>query len=191
MLTLENIQSACDSPSSKDSLRRAQELQGWLLFYNKYLRRMGCTSSNEARAKNLFFEFVRSLLPSQKADRYIQNFQNDLPELLGNVMTEYKRVHTSEDRNVNAYFSSQDNEMNFEKYRKEVLKDEQRMKNEGTAKLMTSPNSYVVVTPPNISGSFWWIDIEDIVDVYETKASDSVEYIVFKSGGMDDSATRT
>jgi hypothetical protein len=137
---------------------------------------MGTTARHEARAKNLFFEFVSRLLPSDKADRYKQNFQNDLPELLGNVKTEYKRVHTSEDRNVRAYFNDTDIEKEFESFRKEILKDNERMKSEGTDKVMTSINSYVVVFPPEMGGRFAWIDIEDVVDVVEDV------YLMFKAG---------
>lgn len=184
-LDLKQIAQILEKPAKKQTIQRAVNMQRRLRFHTE----TSVAVSGISLQASLFLDWVKTLLPKDKFNIFLQLFRFPLPTsaVVEDVYKELERVFHSRNSSFSYQFTDSALAEDWARYKKNVLDEPDVWKKEGWRKMQASSNSVLVVDlPPEQSGSrpepyFYWLEIESVID-YKLVSGDAnrFEWIVFK-----------
>lgn len=188
-LDLNQIKQILEKPAKKQTIQRAVSMQRRLRFHTE----TSVAVSDTSLQASMFLDWVKTLLPKDKFNIFLQLFRFPLPTsaVVEDVYKELERVFHSRNSSFSYQFTDSALAEDWARYKKNVLDEPDVWQKEGWRKMQVSSNSVLVVDlPPEQSGSrpepyFYWLEIESVID-YKLVSGDTnrFEWIVFK---QDDS----
>lgn len=182
-LELKQIQEILQKPKKAQTIRRADLLQKRLRFHTE----TNILLSNSNMPTTVFLDWVKTLLPKDKYNIFLQLFKFPLPTsaVVEDVYRELERVFYSRNSSSSYQFTTSELEEDWANYRINNLHEPEIWKTEGWKKMQVSPNSVIVVDLPAEQNSFrpepyfYWLEITDVID-YETCDGTCIHWIVFR-----------
>lgn len=180
-LELNQIKEILTKPAKKQVIQKAKKLQQSIRFHTE----TNMQQSDIYMPTQNFLEWVRTLLPKDKFNIFLQLFKFPLstPAVVEDVYRELERVFYSRNSSSSYQFSDTELHEDWLNYRKQHhLVD--IWKTEGWKKMQVSPNSILVIDMPTSQVTqrpepyFYWLEIEEVID-YKLKTSTEFEWIVF------------
>lgn len=180
-LELNQIKEILTKPAKKQVIQKAKKLQQTIRFHTE----TNMQQSDIYMPTQNFLEWVRTLLPKDKFNIFLQLFKFPLstPAVVEDVYRELERVFYSRNSSSSYQFSDTELHEDWLNYRKQHhLVD--IWKTEGWKKMQVSPNSILVIDMPTSQVTqrpepyFYWLEIEEVID-YKLKTSTEFEWIVF------------
>lgn len=199
-LDLKQIAQILEKPAKKQTIQRAVNMQRRLRFHTE----TSVAASGISLQASMFLDWVKTLLPKDKFNIFLQLFRFPLPTsaVVEDVYKELERVFHSRNSSFSYQFTDSALAEDWARYKKNVLNEPDVWQKEGWRKMQVSSNSVLVVDlPPEQSGSrpepyFYWLEIESVID-YKLVDGDTnrFEWIVFRQDGnkiavFDDSYIR-
>lgn len=184
-LDLNQIKQILEKPAKKQTIQKAVNMQRRLRFHTE----TSVAISDISLQASLFLDWVKTLLPKDKFNIFLQLFRFPLPTsaVVEDVYKELERVFHSRNSSFSYQFTDSALAEDWARYKKNVLDEPDVWQKEGWRKMQVSSNSVLVVDlPPEQSGSrpepyFYWLEIESVID-YKLVDGDTnrFEWIVFK-----------
>ena len=182
-LELKQIQEILQKPKKAQIIRRADLLQKRLRFHTE----TNILLSDSNMPTTVFLDWVKTLLPKDKYNIFLQLFKFPLPTsaVVEDVYRELERVFYSRNSSSSYQFTTSELEEDWANYRINNLHEPEIWKTEGWKKMQVSPNSVLVVDLPAEQNSFrpepyfYWLEITDVID-YETCDGTCIHWIVFR-----------
>lgn len=184
-LDLKQIAQILEKPAKKQTIQRAVNMQRRLRFHTE----TSVAVSDISLQASMFLDWVKTLLPKDKYNIFLQLFRFPLPTsaVVEDVYKELERVFHSRNSSFSYQFTDSALAEDWARYKKNVLDEPDVWQKEGWRKMQVSSNSVLVVDlPPEQSGSrpepyFYWLEIESVID-YKLVSGDTnrFEWIVFK-----------
>lgn len=182
-LELKQIKDILQKPKKTQIIRRADSLQKRLRFHTE----TNTTLSDSNAPASIFLDWVKTLLPKDKYNIFLQLFKFPLPTsaVVEDVYRELERVFYSRNSSSSYQFTNSELEEDWANYRINKLREPDIWKTEGWKKMQVSPNSILIVDLPTVQSSFrpepyfYWLEISDVID-YETCGGTCIEWIVFR-----------
>lgn len=182
-LELKQIQEILQKPKKAQTIRRADLLQKRLRFHTE----TNILLSDSNMPTTVFLDWVKTLLPKDKYNIFLQLFKFPLPTsaVVEDVYRELERVFYSRNSSSSYQFTTSELEEDWANYRINNLHEPEIWKTEGWKKMQVSPNSVLVVDLPAEQNSFrpepyfYWLEITDVID-YETCDGTCIHWIVFR-----------
>lgn len=184
-LDLNQIKQILEKPAKKQTIQRAVNMQRRLRFHTE----TSVAVSDISLQASMFLDWVKTLLPKDKYNIFLQLFRFPLPTsaVVEDVYKELERVFHSRNSSFSYQFTDSALAEDWARYKKNVLDEPDVWQKEGWRKMQVSSNSVLVVDlPPEQSGSrpepyFYWLEIESVID-YKLVGGDTnrFEWIVFK-----------
>lgn len=166
------------------SLSKACALQQRIRFHTE----PNLSSADAGIQATLFLDWVKTLLPLDKFNVFVQLFRFPLPTsaLVEDIYHELEKVFYS--RNASFDYSFTDNKYNEDwlRYRSDKLHEPDVWKVVGWNKMKVSPNSLLVVdlpvkqTTPLPEPYFYWLEIDDVIDYELTPDGKAFRWVAFK-----------
>lgn len=184
-LDLNQIKQILEKPAKKQTIQRAVNMQRRLRFHTE----TSVAVSDISLQASMFLDWVKTLLPKDKFNIFLQLFRFPLPTsaVVEDVYKELERVFHSRNSSFSYQFTDSALAEDWARYKKNVLDEPDVWQKEGWRKMQVSSNSVLVVDlPPEQSGSrpepyFYWLEIDSVID-YKLVGGDTnrFEWIVFK-----------
>lgn len=182
-LELSQIKEILQKPKKAQIIRRAKALQSRLRFHTE----TSLSLSDFNIPAVLFLDWVKSLLPKDKYNIFVQLFKYPLPTaaVVEDVYRELERVFYSRNSSSSYQFTNPELLDDWNEYRISALNEPDVWKTQGWKKMQVSPNSVLIVDLPVNQATFrpepyfYWLEITDVID-YETVDDTCMEWIVFK-----------
>lgn len=182
-LDLSQIKEILERPKKAQTIRRADLLQKRLRFHTE--TNISIFDVNVPAIN--FLDWVKSLLPKDKYNIFVQLFKYPLPTsaVVEDVYRELERVFYSRNSSSSYQFSNTELEEDWANYRISNLHEPEVWKTEGWKKMQVSPNSILVVDLPVEQNSFrpepyfYWLEITDVID-YETCDGVCLHWVMFR-----------
>lgn len=185
-LSVSQIKEILHAPQHTSSIYKARRLQNRLRFHTE----SNISVSDVVEPANDFLAWVKSLLPTDKYNIFLQLFKFPLPSniVVEDTYRELERVFDS--RNASAFyqFSSSEMESDWSKYRRDVLHEPEVWRTTGWKQMQIAPNSILVVDLPVEQTSekpepyFYWLDFNDVID-YDLGKNNVFNWLIFKQPG--------
>lgn len=197
-LDLKQIKELIDKPLNKESIDAAITHEARLRLHTSN----AMSSCGISSALNEFLKWVKTLIPDDKYRVFLSLLRFPTPNIqfTKTIFTELKRVYDG--RNAVASYQFEDTRYrnDWEKYRKEELKEPSIWRNKGWEVFKSAINSVLIVdTPAEQTGEFpepyfYWLGIENVID-YGLNDEGEIKYIIFKQSDgklaeMDSTYTR-
>ena len=136
----------------------------------------------------LFLEWVKSLLPLDKFNVFVQlfRFPTPTPALVEDIYHELEKVFYSRNASFDYSFTDSKYHEDWLRYRADVLHEPEVWKEVGWNKMKVSPNSLLVVDLPVTQTTalpepyFYWLEIDDVIDYELTPDSCCFKWVAFK-----------
>ena len=184
-LDLNQIKQILQSPSKTQVIQKAVNMQKRLRFHSE----TNIAMSDAGQQTTIFLNWVKSLLPKDKYNIFVQLFRFPLPTtaIVEDVYRELERVFYS--RNASSSYQFTDTELleDWMRYKKSALNEPDIWKTVAWRKMQVSPNSILVVDLPLEQESnrpepyFYWLEIDQVIDYKLTPFDNSqFEWIIFK-----------
>jgi hypothetical protein len=183
-LELNQIKQILQKPTKRQLIQKAVKLQRRLRFHTE----TNIVTSDINQPASLFLDWVKSLLPKDKYNTFLQLFRFPLPTpaVVEDVYRELERVFYSRNSSSSYQFTSSELAEDWAEYRKNKLNEPDVWKTVGWKKMQVSPNSILVIDLPEVQTSnrpepyFYWLEIDAVID-YELSANGiTFEWLIFK-----------
>jgi hypothetical protein len=136
----------------------------------------------------IFLQWVKTLLPKDKFNIFLQLFKFPLPTpaVVEDVYRELERVFYSRNSSSSYQFTDSELAEDWANYKKNSLNEPEVWKTTGWKRMQVSPNSILVVDLPQIQKSsrpepyFYWLEIDAVIDYQLSKLDDNAfEWLIF------------
>lgn len=184
-LELNQIKQILQKPSKRQVIQKAVNMQRRLRFHTE----TNIAISDINQPTTIFLQWVKSLLPKDKFNIFLQllKFPLPTPAVVEDVYRELERVFYSRNSSSSYQFTDSELAEDWANYRKNSLNEPEVWKTTGWKRMQVSPNSILVVDLPQIQKSsrpepyFYWLEIDAVID-YQLSNSDNnfFEWLIFK-----------
>ena len=184
-LELNQIKQILQKPTKRQVIQKAVNMQRRLRFHTE----ANIAISDINQPITIFLDWVKSLLPKDKYNIFLQLFKLPLPtpSVVEDVYRELERVFYSRNSSSSYQFTDSELAEDWAQYRKNNLNEPEIWKTTGWKKMQVSPNSILVVDLPQTQTSarpepyFYWLEIDAVID-YQVSKSDnnSFDWLIFK-----------
>lgn len=183
-LELNQIKQILQKPTKRQVIQKAVNMQRRLRFHTE----TNIAVSDINQPTTLFLDWVKSLLPKDKFNIFLQLFKFPLPTpaVVEDVYRELERVFYSRNSSSSYQFTDSELAEDWASYKKNSLNEPEVWKTTGWKRMQVSPNSILVVDLPQIQKSsrpepyFYWLEIDAVIDYQLSKLDDNVfEWLIF------------
>lgn len=184
-LELNQIKQILQKPSKRQVIQKAVNMQRRLRFHTE----TNIAVSDINQPTTIFLQWVKTLLPKDKFNIFLQLFKFPLPTpaVVEDVYRELERVFYS--RNSSSSYQFIDSELaeDWSQYKKNNLNEPEVWKTTAWKRMQVSPNSILIVDLPQIQTSarpepyFYWLEIDAVID-YQSSSKDEnlFDWLIFK-----------
>lgn len=183
-LELNQIKQILQKPSKKQVIQKAVNMQRRLRFHTE----TNIAVSDINQPTTTFLQWVKTLLPKDKFNIFLQLFKFPLPTpaVVEDVYRELERVFYSRNSSSSYQFTDSELAEDWTNYRKNSLNEPEVWKTTGWKRMQVSPNSILVIDLPQIQKSsrpepyFYWLEIDAVIDYQLSKPDDNTfEWLIF------------
>ena len=184
-LELNQIKQILQKPTKRQTIQKAVNMQRRLRFHTE----TNVAVSDINQPTTIFLDWVKSLLPKDKFNIFLQLFKFPLPTpaVVEDVYRELERVFYSRNSSSSYQFTDSELAEDWSQYKKNNLNEPEVWKTTGWKRMQVSPNSILVVDLPQVQTSlrpepyFYWLEIDAVID-YQTFRLDEnqFEWLIFK-----------
>lgn len=183
-LELNQIKQILQKPSKRQVIQKAVNMQRRLRFHTE----TNIAVSDINQPTTIFLQWVKTLLPKDKFNIFLQLFKFPLPTpaVVEDVYRELERVFYSRNSSSSYQFTDSELAEDWANYKKNSLNEPEVWKTAGWKRMQVSPNSILVVDLPQIQKSsrpepyFYWLEIDAVIDYQLSKHDDNVfEWLIF------------
>lgn len=183
-LELNQIKQILQKPSKRQVIQKAVNMQRRLRFHTE----TNIAVSDINQPTTVFLQWVKTLLPKDKFNIFLQLFKFPLPTpaVVEDVYRELERVFYSRNSSSSYQFTDSELAEDWANYKKNSLNEPEVWKTAGWKRMQVSPNSILVVDLPQIQKSsrpepyFYWLEIDAVIDYQLSKHDDNVfEWLIF------------
>lgn len=184
-LELNQIKQILQKPTKRQTIQKAVNMQRRLRFHTE----TNVAVSDINQPTTLFLDWVKSLLPKDKFNIFLQLFKFPLPTpaVVEDVYRELERVFYSRNSSSSYQFTDSELAEDWAQYKKSKLNEPEVWKTIAWKRMQVSPNSILVVDLPQVQTSlrpepyFYWLEIDAVID-YQTFRLDEnqFEWLIFK-----------
>lgn len=184
-LELNQIKQILQKPTKRQAIQKAVNMQRRLRFHTE----TNVAVSDINQPTTIFLDWVKSLLPKDKFNIFLQLFKFPLPTpaVVEDVYRELERVFYSRNSSSSYQFTDSELAEDWAQYKKNNLNEPEVWKTTGWKRMQVSPNSILVVDLPQIQTSarpepyFYWLEIDAVIDYQVSKQDDNLfEWLIFK-----------
>lgn len=184
-LELNQIKQILQKPAKRQAIQKAVNMQRRLRFHTE----TNVAVSDINQPTTVFLEWVKSLLPKDKFNVFLQLFKFPLPTpaVVEGVYRELERVFYSRNSSSSYQFTDSELAEDWAQYKKNNLNEPEVWKTTGWKRMQVSPNSILVVDLPQVQTSarpepyFYWLEIDAVIDYQVSKQDDNLfEWLIFK-----------
>lgn len=174
-LELNQIKQILQKPTKRQAIQKAVNMQRRLRFHTE----TNVAVSDINQSTTIFLNWVKSLLPKDKYNIFLQLFKFPLPTpaVVEDVYRELERVFYSRNSSSSYQFTDSELAEDWSQYRKSNLNEPEVWKTTAWKRMQVSPNSILVVDLPLVQTStrpepyFYWLEIDSVID-YELSKQD-------------------
>ena len=183
-LELNQIKQILQKPSKRQVIQKAVNMQRRLRFHTE----TNIVVSDINQPTTIFLQWVKTLLPKDKFNIFLQLFKFPLPTpaVVEDVYRELERVFYSRNSSSSYQFTDSELAEDWANYKKNSLNEPEVWKTTGWKRMQVSPNSILVVDLPQIQKSsrpepyFYWLEIDAVIDYQLSKFDDNAfEWLIF------------
>ena len=183
-LELNQIKQILQKPSKRQVIQKAVNMQRRLRFHTE----TNIAVSDINQPTTIFLQWVKTLLPKDKFNIFLQLFKFPLPTpaVVEDVYRELERVFYSRNSSSSYQFTDSELAEDWANYKKNSLNEPEVWKTAGWKRMQVSPNSILIVDLPQIQKSsrpepyFYWLEIDAVIDYQLSKHDDNVfEWLIF------------
>ena len=183
-LELNQIKQILQKPSKRQVIQKAVNMQRRLRFHTE----TNIAVSDINQPTTIFLQWVKTLLPKDKFNIFLQLFKFPLPtpSVVEDVYRELERVFYSRNSSSSYQFTDSELAEDWANYKKNFLNEPEVWKITGWKRMQVSPNSILVVDLPQIQKSsrpepyFYWLEIDAVIDYQLSKLDDNAfEWLIF------------
>ena len=183
-LELNQIKQILQKPSKRQVIQKAVNMQRRLRFHTE----TNIAVSDINQPTTIFLQWVKTLLPKDKFNIFLQLFKFPLPTpaVVEDVYRELERVFYSRNSSSSYQFTDSELAEDWANYKKNFLNEPEIWKTTGWKRMQVSPNSILVVDLPQIQKSsrpepyFYWLEIDAVIDYQLSKLDDNAfEWLIF------------
>lgn len=183
-LELNQIKQILQKPSKRRVIQKAVNMQRRLRFHTE----TNIVVSDINQPTTVFLQWVKTLLPKDKFNIFLQLFKFPLPTpaVVEDVYRELERVFYSRNSSSSYQFTDSELAEDWANYKKGSLNEPDVWKTTGWKRMQVSPNSILVVDLPQVQKSsrpepyFYWLEIDAVVDYQLSKLDDNAfEWLIF------------
>ncbi len=184
-LELNQIKQILQKPTKRQTIQKAVNMQRRLRFHTE----TNIAVSDINQPTTIFLQWVKTLLPKDKFNIFLQLFKFPLPTpaVVEDVYRELERVFYSRNSSSSYQFTDSELAEDWSQYKKNNLNEPEVWKTTGWKRMQVSPNSILVVDLPQVQTSlrpepyFYWLEIDAVID-YQTFRLDEnqFEWLIFK-----------
>lgn len=183
-LELNQIKQILQKPSKRQVIQKAVNMQRRLRFHTE----TNIAVSDINQPTTIFLQWVKTLLPKDKFNIFLQLFKFPLPTpaVVEDVYRELERVFYSRNSSSSYQFTDSELAEDWANYKKNSLNEPEVWKTTGWKRMQVSPNSILVVDLPRIQKSsrpepyFYWLEIDAVIDYKLSKFDDNAfEWLIF------------
>lgn len=183
-LELNQIKQILQKPSKRQVIQKAINMQRRLRFHTE----TNIAVSDINQPTTIFLQWVKTLLPKDKFNIFLQLFKFPLPTpaVVEDVYRELERVFYSRNSSSSYQFTDSELAEDWANYKKNFLNEPEVWKITGWKRMQVSPNSILVVDLPQIQKSsrpepyFYWLEIDAVIDYQLSKLDDNAfEWLIF------------
>lgn len=183
-LELNQIKQILQKPSKRQVIQKAVNMQRRLRFHTE----TNIAVSDISQPTTIFLQWVKTLLPKDKFNIFLQLFKFPLPTpaVVEDVYRELERVFYSRNSSSSYQFTDSELAEDWANYKKNSLNEPEVWKTTGWKRMQVSPNSILVVDLPQIQKSsrpepyFYWLEIDAVIDYQLSKLDDNAfEWLIF------------
>lgn len=183
-LELNQIKQILQKPSKRQVIQKAVNMQRRLRFHTE----TNIAVSDINQPTTIFLQWVKTLLPKDKFNIFLQLFKFPLPTpaVVEDVYRELERVFYSRNSSSSYQFTDSELAEDWVNYKKNSLNEPEVWKTTGWKRMQVSPNSILVVDLPQIQKSsrpepyFYWLEIDAVIDYQLSKLDDNAfEWLIF------------
>lgn len=185
VLDLNQIKQILLKPTKRQVIQKAVNMQRRLRFHTE----TNIAVSDISQPTSIFLDWVKSLLPKDKFNVFLQLFKFPLPTpaVVEDVYRELERVFYSRNSSSSYQFTDSELAEDWASYKKNKLNEPEVWKTLGWKRMQVSPNSILVVDLPQVQTSsrpepyFYWLEIDAVID-YQTSTLDEnmFDWLIFK-----------
>ena len=184
-LELNQIKQILQKPTKRQAIQKAVNMQRRLRFHTE----TNVAVSDINQPTSIFLDWVRSLLPADKFNVFLQLFKFPLPTpaVVEDVYRELERVFYSRNSSSSYQFTDSELAEDWAQYRKNKLNEPEVWKITGWKRMQVSPNSILVVDLPQVQTStrpepyFYWLEIDAVIDYQVSKRDENLfDWLIFK-----------
>ena len=184
VLELNQIKQILQKPSKRQVIQKAVNMQRRLRFHTE----TNIAVSDINQPTTIFLQWVKTLLPKDKFNIFLQLFKFPLPTpaVVEDVYRELERVFYSRNSSSSYQFTDSELAEDWANYKKNSLNEPEVWKTTGWKRMQVSPNSILVVDLPQIQKSsrpepyFYWLEIDAVIDYQLSKLDDNAfEWLIF------------
>ena len=184
VLELNQIKQILQKPSKRQVIQKAVNMQRRLRFHTE----TNIAISDINQPTTIFLQWVKTLLPKDKFNIFLQLFKFPLPTpaVVEDVYRELERVFYSRNSSSSYQFTDSELAEDWANYKKNSLNEPEVWKTTGWKRMQVSPNSILVVDLPQIQKSsrpepyFYWLEIDAVIDYQLSKFDDNAfEWLIF------------
>ena len=183
-LELNQIKQILQKPSKRQVIQKAVNMQRRLRFHTE----TNIAVSDINQPTTIFLQWVKTLLPKDKFNIFLQLFKFPLPTpaVVEDVYRELERVFYSRNSSSSYQFTDSELAEDWANYKKNSLNEPEVWKTTGWKRMQVSPNSILVVDLPQIQKSsrpepyFYWLEIDAVIDYQLSKFDgNAFEWLIF------------
>lgn len=183
-LELNQIKQILQKPTKRQTIQKAVNMQRRLRFHTE----TNIVVSDINQPTTIFLQWVKTLLPKDKFNIFLQLFKFPLPTpaVVEDVYRELERVFYSRNSSSSYQFTDSELAEDWANYKKNSLNEPEVWKTTGWKRMQVSPNSILVVDLPQIQKSsrpepyFYWLEIDAVIDYQLSKFDDNAfEWLIF------------
>ena len=183
-LELNQIKQILQKPFKRQVIQKAVNMQRRLRFHTE----TNIAVSDINQPTTIFLQWVKTLLPKDKFNIFLQLFKFPLPTpaVVEDVYRELERVFYSRNSSSSYQFTDSELAEDWANYKKNSLNEPEVWKTTGWKRMQVSPNSILIVDLPQIQKSsrpepyFYWLEIDAVVDYQLSKFDDNAfEWLIF------------
>lgn len=184
-LELKQIKQILQRPTKRQVIQKAVNMQRRLRFHTE----TNIAISDINQPTTVFLQWVKTLLPKDKYNIFLQLFKFPLPTpaVVEDVYRELERVFYSRNSSSSYQFIDSELSEDWANYKKDKLNEPDIWKTTGWKRMQVSPNSILVVDLPQIQKTsrpepyFYWLEIDAVID-YQLLENDgnAFEWLIFK-----------
>ena len=184
-LELNQIKQILQKPTKRQVIQKAVNMQRRLRFHTE----TNIAVSDINQPTTLFLDWVKSLLPKDKFNIFLQLFKFPLPTpaVVEDVYRELERVFYSRNSSSSYQFTDSELAEDWAQYKKSKLNEPEVWKTIAWKRMQVSPNSILIVDLPQIQTSarpepyFYWLEIDAVID-YQSSSKDEnlFDWLIFK-----------